>query len=427
MLKLLQTENIGPTERLSLEFSDRVNILTGDNGLGKSFVLDVAWWAMTRVWPQELNLLVSAGRQAYPPFGQGGKIHVELSDTSRERVSFDSSFDRKALSWSVPRGIHLQQGLVIYAMLDGSFAVWDTARNIPNAERATSSGVPPAFVYSPTEVWEGKFEADGAKSCNGIIEDLAYWFIEQGEPYRQLKDAIELLSPQGESLTLGGITRLGDSRRYACIKMPYSHNKDIPIPLLSSAIKRILSIAYFLVWAWQEHLLASREDSGDSAPSIAILIDEPEAHLHPRWQLNILKMLQKAVSSLTACSNIQYFVSTHSPLVMASCEDFFSDALDTWIDINLRDGKVLAQKMPFSKKGDATKWLLSDAFDMLSTRSENSQAVLSAAESLMCSPSPDVESIRQMQHRLEDVLPSRDSFWLRWNVYLAKKKIPAES
>ena len=25
-------------------------LLTGDNGLGKSFVLDIAWWALTRTW-----------------------------------------------------------------------------------------------------------------------------------------------------------------------------------------------------------------------------------------------------------------------------------------------------------------------------------------------------------------------------------------
>ncbi len=32
------------------ELGERLNVLTGDNGLGKSFVLDVAWWALTGTW-----------------------------------------------------------------------------------------------------------------------------------------------------------------------------------------------------------------------------------------------------------------------------------------------------------------------------------------------------------------------------------------
>ncbi len=30
-----------------LHFGLRLNIITGDNSLGKSFILDVVWWALT--------------------------------------------------------------------------------------------------------------------------------------------------------------------------------------------------------------------------------------------------------------------------------------------------------------------------------------------------------------------------------------------
>ena len=33
-----------------LEFGPRLNLLTGDNGLGKTFALDLAWWTLTRTW-----------------------------------------------------------------------------------------------------------------------------------------------------------------------------------------------------------------------------------------------------------------------------------------------------------------------------------------------------------------------------------------
>lgn len=357
MLKRLRIENVGPSERLNLTFSKRVNILTGNNGLGKSFILDVAWWALTRQWPQDLNPAVSTGRMAYPPFGESGKIAVELSGKTGQEVKYESTFDPKLSAWTFRPGRSTGQGLVIYAMPDGSFSIWDPARNYLQGKEQAPYEYRPAFVYTSTEVWKGKEESNGYKTCNGIVADALYWLMEKAEPYRQLKTAIETLSPPNEQITLGGITRMMDAQRYACVRMPYKRHSDVPIVLLSSAIKRVLSIAYFLVWTWQEHKVACEKIKEKVTSDVTIIIDEVEAHLHSQWQKNILMMLQKTVESLTKCVNIQYIVSTHSPLVMASCEDFFCDD-DTWIDIDLRDGNVIAEKKDFTKKGDVSKWLL---------------------------------------------------------------------
>ncbi len=66
MLKHLKLHNLGPAPSLELTLSPRLNVITGDNGLGKSFLLDVAWWAMTRKWPAEINPLLTAGQKAIP-------------------------------------------------------------------------------------------------------------------------------------------------------------------------------------------------------------------------------------------------------------------------------------------------------------------------------------------------------------------------
>jgi recombinational DNA repair ATPase RecF len=49
-----------------LELAPRLNLITGDNSLGKSFLLDVAWYCLTRRWPQELNQKLSGGAMAQP-------------------------------------------------------------------------------------------------------------------------------------------------------------------------------------------------------------------------------------------------------------------------------------------------------------------------------------------------------------------------
>ncbi len=53
MLHSLHLTNVGPAPSMELDLAPRLNLLTGDNGLGKSFLLDVAWWAMTRRWPRD--------------------------------------------------------------------------------------------------------------------------------------------------------------------------------------------------------------------------------------------------------------------------------------------------------------------------------------------------------------------------------------
>ena len=71
MLEFLKLDNVGPASNMELEFAPRMNLLTGDNGLGKSFLLDVAWWALTGRWPWEVNRLMTPD-YSYPTRSTGG-------------------------------------------------------------------------------------------------------------------------------------------------------------------------------------------------------------------------------------------------------------------------------------------------------------------------------------------------------------------
>ena len=46
-----------------------------------------------------------------------------------------------------------------------------------------------------------------------------------------------------------------------------------------------------------------------------VLLDEVEQHLHPRWQLNAMPLIQEAFPK------IQFITTTHSPLVVSGCKD----------------------------------------------------------------------------------------------------------
>jgi hypothetical protein len=46
-LKLLSLHGVGPSRELSFTPGERLTMITGDNGLGKTFLLECAWWSLT--------------------------------------------------------------------------------------------------------------------------------------------------------------------------------------------------------------------------------------------------------------------------------------------------------------------------------------------------------------------------------------------
>ena len=66
MLKSIVAKNVGPIPELSVKFGSRLNIMTGDNGLGKTFLLDMIWYALTNMWPAEVNPRMVSGLMGRP-------------------------------------------------------------------------------------------------------------------------------------------------------------------------------------------------------------------------------------------------------------------------------------------------------------------------------------------------------------------------
>ena len=75
MLKKLYLRDVGPSQEMALDFATRLNVLTGDNGVGKSFVLDIAWWALTFSW--------GTGGKAWPHWGKGSRPVISVVHEGR--------------------------------------------------------------------------------------------------------------------------------------------------------------------------------------------------------------------------------------------------------------------------------------------------------------------------------------------------------
>jgi predicted ATP-binding protein involved in virulence len=114
-----------------------------------------------------------------------------------------------------------------------------------------------------------------------------------------------------------------------------------PIVYESAGVRRIVALAYLIVWAWNEHMVAAGQAGRAPERRIVVLIDEMEAHLHPRWQRAVLPALLSVAQALSSELEAQYIVATHSPLVMASSEAFFDSEIDSLVHLDVSsDGEV---------------------------------------------------------------------------------------
>lgn len=88
---------------------------------------------------------------------------------------------------------------------------------------------------------------------------------------------------------------------------------SLPVRALSagyqSLVWMVFDIAYRMALL-NPDLLENISDT----PGI-VLIDELDMHLHPKWQWNIISALQSTFP------NVQFIAATHSPIIMASCKE----------------------------------------------------------------------------------------------------------
>jgi hypothetical protein len=413
MLKELHLKRVGPASQFDVEFADRLNIFTGDNGLGKTFLLDIIWWLLTETWADEPVLPQSFDVKE-------GIIDCDLiypKDASPKRFLSFFNFDTQA--WENLEQPPLLWSLVIYIRVDGGFSVQDPAR-------IGSS----AYHFSANTLWNGLKTSDGKVLCNGLIQDWVNWQNQRDQStFQLLTRVIRQLSPQAsESMEPGEPTRVSieDVRDIPTIKMPYG---DVPVTHASAGMKRILGVAYLLVWTWYEHLQVSKLRHRNLVEQMIVLMDEVESHLHPRWQRSLLPAVLEVATGLQEQKKmkVQVLATTHSPLVLASVEPIFDENRDRLFHFELQGQEVTLNQVLWAKQGDTVGWLTSEIFGLKQARSKEAEIAIEAAEAWMRADSMNdfPENLRtqaQIQQELERLLPGHDPFWPRWVVTAEKRR-----
>ncbi|MBS9389140.1 MAG: ATP-binding protein [Dolichospermum sp. WA123] len=422
-LTYLEIQGVGAAKKLCFEPAERLSLITGDNGFGKTFLLECAWWALTGQW---------ANLPAYPT-----QTASDDEPVITFKISGDSESDTESISydWQLQRWNEIKNrstipGLLIYARVDGSFAVWDTAKQyLSSSSRIRNIEKKPLpFVFTKDELWNGQKDENGNTFINGLLQDWIQWQSRPDKyPFNTLEKVLARLSPPSEGdlgiLKPGEPVRLSyDAREIPTIEHPYG---TVPIIHASAGVQRIITMAYLIVWAYEEHKIQSKLIRREPQKRMVILVDELEAHLHPQWQRAILPALLDVRDDLASDLQVQIMVATHSPLVMASVEPRFDQRVDKLFSLELVNSDLLGnevqiEELPFIRQGVVDSWLMSDVFKLRHARSLEAEKAIEAAKVLQLSDNPNSEDVARVSNDLARYLSEDDRFWPRW-VYFAEQ------
>ena len=142
------------------------------------------------------------------------------------------------------------------------------------------------------------------------MEQVSWQYKKKIEEYEVVKSTVSKFMSKMLNVECSNI--FYDSRTNELI---YTiNNESLPVRFLSSGFRTligmVLDISYRMA-VLNPNLLG---DIIEKTPGI-VLIDELDMHLHPKWQWMVVSALKETFPS------IQFIATTHSPLIIASCEN----------------------------------------------------------------------------------------------------------
>ncbi len=417
MLQSLKLVGVGPAPEMEMQFAPRLNVLTGDNGLGKSLFLETIWYVLTGNW---------AGLEAAPRLDiEPPKLEWSYQFADDTWKLIEAAYDKRTRKWVVEEELHERTSdIVLYARIDGSVAIWDPLRTFEDRRWGTGT----VFQFSSKEILDGKRTPERT-IIRGLIEDWVTWQEKKlgtagAKAFAHLRKILETLSPNpegDEKIEIAEPERLvGDSRAFPQIDIGYG---AVPIVHASAAMQRIISLAYLITWAWHEHVEEARVSKEKPVKNLVFLMDEVENHLHPEWQRRILPALLKVLESLGDGMQVQMHVTTHSPLVLASLEPHWDDKRDQLFHFALKDRKVVLDSEELGRWGTASRWLKSRVFGLTADRSIEAERAMNDANAYMRGEEPTYfKTPEEVDKELERTLWDQDPFWARWMTFMGKTK-----
>ncbi len=330
-IERVSIRNYRAVKDMDLIFTPGVNLLIGDNGCGKTSVLEAVAVALSGVLKGVAGVPVKNILQDEIHFTleKRGDASSEIHFETPTEIACVLKAQGKEFWWK--RSREHESGNTRTKMEEDGVVSW--MRKISNDPDAML----PLFCFqSDARIWQmrrGDFAKELKKKLNdrrcGYIGCLDYsldirgiqaWCLKMELNAFQKKREIKEYEAFKERVA-GFMQKISDLDERPELyfssqleQLVYQEKDEaMPVSNLSAGYQSLLwmvmNLTYRLALLNPEKWEAMEEAEG------IVLIDEIDMHLHPKWQWNIISALEETFP------NVQFILATHSPIVISSCKN----------------------------------------------------------------------------------------------------------
>ena len=337
-LKKISLQNFRCFEKIEVDFNQRLTVLVGANGAGKTSVLDAIAIAVSTMFipmdvPKSLGIFKSQARLKAYKVGSISDVQPQYP----VKISSTAVIDEREVMWE--RSLNTAKGqTTIKDSKDIIFVATDYQDRLRNGD--TTLILPVLAYYGTGRLWDYHREKqtdvfETNTRTNGYIDSLGgtaniklmmNWFTKMTiQKYQNQENGLGAV-PELEAVftamekCYNKITGLDNTKvQYNIgtkeLDIAYTNETGetmrIPINQLSDGYKSTISLVADIAYRMavlNPQCLGNVCNETDGI----VLIDEVDLHLHPEWQ-------QRILGDLTSIfPKVQFIVTTHAPEVINS-------------------------------------------------------------------------------------------------------------
>ena len=321
-IKEVSISNFRGFENLNLEFQPDLTVLIGENGAGKTAVLDCLASLLTLF-------------QEYIQSHEHSKKLLKLSDIKQNQFytisSILLSLGNQEVSWRIELNRSRNESNDCYHYVNSKLFE-PIIRQLHDVTTDQVVNLPLVVYYpvnnSPVNTIDFKnatdyFATDIFSAYQGALDKTSFDFVNFFNWYKWQENIERQI---GGNKTLDTVRNAiygilsDESKQFKQLSidwrnnpngemMIYKNHTPLNINQLSSGEKTLLALVADLA---RRLAIANPHRENPLIGNGVVLIDEVDLHLHPRWQRAVIPQLQKTFP------HCQFIVTTHSPLVLSN-------------------------------------------------------------------------------------------------------------
>ena len=328
LLESMTIVNYRCFDRLDLNFSPGFNVIVGDNGSGKSSILNglatsLGTWflGLPEVKSKDIHEeevrevrrregdIVNFYKKGECVLSSTGSIFGDTLSWSRTKFGGGTTYKKseslieksKAYDERLTSGKHITLPIISYY---GTGRLWGH-RNL-GVVKKTKVPEEPMKSNRYTGYLNALDPASNEMVLKRWVSELAKASFHEGRMFESLNVVYEAISNNIE-----GASRVFWGAQDDDLLIEFEAGDIVPMYLLSDGQRNVCATIGDIAMRCVQLNPHLEHDAVFKTPGV-VLIDEIDLHLHPKWQRKIVNSLKNTFK------NIQFIVSTHSPFIIQS-------------------------------------------------------------------------------------------------------------